>query len=128
MSTVLGLNPSVYDPGQDITGHATAVVTARRLVKIAGNRTGGNLSVAPCAAGDRTFGVAATDAAVGELVRVVRGAGRVVLVAASAAIAANAEVQAAAGGAVAPLAAGTAIGYAVTGAAAGSDAQISLYA
>ncbi|OBA86765.1 DUF2190 domain-containing protein [Mycolicibacterium mucogenicum] len=129
MSTVIGDNPSIYDPGRDITGQATAPVIARRLVKISGNRAAsGNLSVAPCAAGDRAFGVAGHPAATGELVRVVRGAGRVVLVTAAGAIAAGAEVQAAAGGTVATKAAGVAIGYAVTGAADATDAQISLYA
>ncbi|TDK88660.1 capsid cement protein [Mycolicibacterium mucogenicum] len=128
MSTVIGDNPSVYEPGRDITGQATAPVAARRLVKISGNRAvSGNLSVAPCAAGDRAFGVAGHAADTGQLVRVVRGAGRVVEITASGAIAAGAEVQAAAGGAVTTKAAGIAIGYAVTGAADATNAQISLY-
>lgn len=129
MSHTYGINPSVYEPGQDVTGQASADVTARRLVKISGNRSaGGNLSVAPCAAGDRAFGVAGHDAATGALVRVVRGAGRVVKITSSGAIAANAEVQAAADGKVTTLAAGRAIGFAVTGAADAADAEIALYA
>lgn len=129
MSTTLGINPSIYEPGADITAQATADVTARRMVKISGNRTaGGTLAVAPCAAGDRSFGVAGHDAATGQLVRVVRGAGRVVAITATGAIAANAEVQAAAGGKVATKSTGVAVGYAVTGAADAADAQISLYA
>jgi Uncharacterized conserved protein (DUF2190) len=122
-------NPSVYDPGADITAEATAAVTSRRFLAVSGNRTaGGNISVAPAAAGVRTCGVAGNDAAVGELVRVVRGNSRVVRVTASGAIAAGAEVQVAAdAGKAATKAAGVAVGYAITGAADATDAEISLY-
>lgn len=127
MSTTLP-NPSVYAPGADITGEATAAVTAKRFVAISGNRTtGGNIAVAPAAAGARPCGVAGHDAAVGGLVRVVRGNSRVVRVTASGAIAANAEVQVGAGGTVQTKAAGLAVGYALTAAADATDAEISLY-
>ncbi|WP_111512238.1 capsid cement protein [Mycobacterium kyogaense] len=129
MSTIIGTNPSVYEPGQDITGQATGAVTARRFVKISGNRTnGGNVAVTAAAAGDRALGVAGHDAAVGDLVRVVRGASRVVKVTASGAIAAGAEVQVGANGTAATKAAGVAVGYAITGAVDTADAEISLYA
>jgi hypothetical protein len=121
-------NPSVYDPGADITAVATTPVVARRFVAVAGNRVNGNIAVAPAAAAGRVFGVAATDSAAGELVRVVRGASRVVRVTASGAIAAFAEVQVAADGKAATKAAGVAVGYVVTAAADGTDAQVSLYA
>lgn len=122
-------NPSVYDPGADITAQATTAVVAQRFVAISGSRTaGGNVAVGPAAPGARTFGVAATDGAVGQLVRVVRGASRVVRVTASGAIAANAEVQVGASGTATALAAGKAVGYAITGAADGGEARISLYA
>lgn len=127
MSTTIA-NPSVYDPGSTITGQATAAVTAKRFLAISGNRTaGGNISVAPAAPAGRTCGVAGNDAAVGDLVRVVRGGGRVVRVTASGAIAAGAEVQVGANGTAATLAAGVAVGYAITGAADATDAEISLY-
>lgn len=127
MSTPL-LQVSVYDPGKDISAEATAAVTVRRFVKISGNRTsGGNVAVAPAAAGDRPCGVAGHDAGVGELVRVVRGNSRVVKVTASGAIAAGAEVQVGANGTAATKAAGIAVGYAITGAADATDAEISLY-
>lgn len=127
MSTVI-TNPSVYDPGADITALATATVTARRFLAISGNRSsGGNISVAPATAAGRTCGVAGNDAAPGELVRLVRGASRVVKVTASGAIAAGAEVQVGANGDAATKAAGVAVGYAITGAADGADAEISLY-
>ena len=67
------------------------------------------------------------DAAVGELVRVVRGGGRVVRVTASGGIAAGAEVQVGANGTAATKAAGVAVGYAITGAADAADAEISLH-
>ncbi|AWT55807.1 capsid cement protein [Mycolicibacterium smegmatis] len=127
MSTTIA-NPSVYDPGATITGQATAAVTAKRFLAISGNRTpGGNISVAPAAAAGRTCGVAGNDAAVSELVRVVRGGGRVVRVTASGAITAGAEVQVGANGTAATKAAGVAVGYAITGAADATDAEISLY-
>lgn len=127
MSTTIA-NPSVYDPGATITGQATAAVTAKRFLAISGNRTaGGNISVATAAAAGRTCGVAGNDAAVGELVRVVRGGGRVVRVTASGAIGAGAEVQVGANGTAATLAAGVAVGYAITSAADATDAEISLY-
>lgn len=121
-------NPTVYSPGADVTAQATTPVVAQRFVAISGNRVNGNVAVAPAAAAGRVFGVAATDAAVGQLVRVVRGASRVVRVTASGAIAANAEVQVGANGTATTLAAGKAVGYAITGAADAAEAQISLYA
>lgn len=127
MSTVIS-NPSVYDPGADITGQATATVTAKRFLAISGNRTaGGNIAVAPATAAGRTCGVAGNDAASGQLVRIVRGNSRVVKVTASGAIAANAEVQVGANGTAATKSAGVAVGYAITGAADTADAEISLY-
>lgn len=127
MSTTI-TNPSVYDPGKDITAEATATVTARRFLTISGNRTaGGNVAVAPAAAGARTCGVAGNDAAVGGLVCLVRGNSRVVRVTASGAIAAGAEVQVGANGTATTKAAGIAVGYAITGAADTADAEVSLY-
>ncbi|OCB56134.1 DUF2190 domain-containing protein [Mycobacterium vulneris] len=117
----------IYDPGRDITGRATAAVTGKRFLKISGNRTGGNIAVAPCAAGDRSCGVAKYDAASGDIVGVARGNSRVVRVTAGAALAAGDEVQAGAGGVAIVAAAGAKLGYALTAAANGADAEISLY-
>lgn len=126
-STIIA-NPSVYDPGADITGEATATVTARRFLAISGNRvSGGNIAVAPATAAGRTCGVAGNDAAVGALVRVVRGNSRVVKVTADGAIAANAEVEVGAAGKAKAKASGVAVGYAINQAADGTDAEISLY-
>lgn len=121
------MNVNVYAPGADVTAIATTAVLAKRLVGISGNRSGGNLAVAPCPAAGRAFGVAKDDAAVGELVSVARSAGRIVLVRAAGTITANAEVEVGAAGQVITKASGIAIGYAVTGATSGTDAQISLY-
>lgn len=127
MSTILG-NPSIYAPGADITAQVTAAVTARRFVAISGDRVaGGNIAVAPAPAGARAFGVAAHDAASGALVTVVRGASRVVKVAAGGAITAGAEVEVGAAGKAIAKASGVAVGYAVTGAVNNTDAEISLY-
>ncbi|GFG64571.1 hypothetical protein MKUB_29160 [Mycobacterium kubicae] len=121
------INPYSYAPGANITGEATATISARKFVKISGNRTAaGNLAVAPAAAGDRAFGVAAHDAATGQLVHVARGG--VVKVLASGAIAAGAAVQVGAGGAASTAAAGVVVGFAVTGAADGAVAEVAFYA
>jgi hypothetical protein len=128
MSTTISGSGTVYDPGQTITGQATAAVTAKRFLAVSGSRAaGGNVSVAPATAAGRTCGVAGNDAAIGELVRVVRGNSRVVKVTASGAIAAGAEVEVGAAGQAVTKAAGVAVGYAITAAASGADAEISLY-
>lgn len=120
--------PSVYDPGSDVTAEATGAVTARTCLAISGNRTsGGNIAVAQATSGGRIAGVARTDAASGELVALVRGNSRVVKITANGAIAAFDEVQVGANGRVITKTSGVAIGYAVTAAASGADAEISLY-
>lgn len=127
MSTTL-TNPSVYDPGANISAQASATVTARRFLLISGDRaSGGNLAVAPATAAGRVCGVAGNDAASGELVTVVRGSSRVVKVSAGADISAFAEVEVGTGGTAVPLDEGVAVGYAVTGATNGGTAEISLY-
>ena len=121
-------SPSVYDPGSDITGEATATVTARRFLAISGNRAaGGNVAVAPATAAGRIFGVAGNDAATGALVRVVRGNSRVVKVDAGGSIAAFAEVEVGSAGKAVTLASGVAVGYALTAATNNTVAEISLY-
>lgn len=120
-------NYGVYEPGADITGHASAAVTGKRFLKISGNRTDGNIAVAHADAAGRVAGVSKYDAASGQKVGVMRGNSRVVHVLASGAIAAFAEVEVGANGVAVTKAAGIAVGYAVTAAADGADAQISLY-
>jgi hypothetical protein len=127
MSTTISGSGTVYDPGQTITGVASAAVTGKRFIKISGDRSGGNVSVAPCASGDRSCGVAVTDANTGELVRIARGNSRVVKVTTGAALTAFQEIQAGAAGVAIPLAAGVKLGFALTSAANATDAEISLY-
>ena len=127
MSTTIP-NPSVYAPGQDVTGEATGAITARRFLAVSGNRvSGGNVAVAHATAAGRVCGVAATDAASGDLVTIVRGNSRVVKVTAGGAIAAFAEVEVGAAGRAVTKTSGVAVGYALTAAANASDAEISLY-
>jgi hypothetical protein len=127
MSTTI-TNPSVYDPGADITGEATATVTARTFLAISGNRAaGGNISVAPATAAGRICGVAGNDAATGDLVTLVRGNSRVVRVTAGGNIAAGAEVEVGANAKAVTKSSGVAVGYAITAAASGAFAEISLY-
>lgn len=124
----MSIDIDVYGPGRDISAQATTAVIGGRAVAISGDRVaGGNVAVSPAPAAARIFGIAKHDAAVGDLVSVARGNSRVVRVRAAGAIAANAEVEVGAAGAVITKASGVAIGYAITGAANGTDAQISLY-
>lgn len=115
----------VYAPGENVTGRPTTAVVNRRFVAIAGSRVGGNVAIAPAAAGGRAFGVAADDAAVRQLVNVLRGG--VVRVTAGGAIAAGAEVEAGAAGVAVTKTSGVALGYAITGAANNAVAEIALY-
>lgn len=118
-----------YEDGDDISGICTAAVTGKRCVKISGDRSGGggNVSIAHADAAGRIFGVSGYDGAIGDIVNVKRGSKIVVPILAGAAIAAFDEVEVGAAGVVVPLAAGVAIGYAITGTADATDAQISLY-
>ncbi|MEB3021305.1 DUF2190 domain-containing protein [[Mycobacterium] crassicus] len=121
-------NVGVYEPGRDITGRATASVTGKRFLKISGNRTGtGNIAVAPADAAGRVCGVSKYDAASGEIVGVARGNSRVTHVTADGAITAFAEVEVGTAGKAKALDSGKAVGYALTAAADGADAEISLY-
>ncbi|OPX11997.1 capsid cement protein [Mycobacterium sp. AT1] len=122
MSTVI-TQPWVYAPGEAITASATAPVTVRRIVRVSGNRdANGNIAVAPAGTGVVALGVAANDAATGQLVRVARGG--VVRVMAEASITAGAAVQVGAAAGVVTASTGTVIGHAVTGVAAGAVAEI----
>jgi hypothetical protein len=127
MSTTL-TNISVYAPGADITGEASADVTAKRFLAISGNRAaGGNIAVAPATAAGRICGVAVADALTGGLVTIARGNSRVVKVTAGGTIAAFAEVEVGTAGRAIAKASGIAVGYALTGATNNNDAEISLY-
>lgn len=117
----------IYNPGTDITAVASAAITGKTVVKIAGPMKSGLLQVAPAAAGDAAIGIAKYDVAPGEQVGIARGAGRIVTITAGAAITAGQEVETGADSTITPLANGKAIGIAVDNADSGSDAKISLY-
>lgn len=124
-----------YEPGKSITCKAGAAVTGKRAVAITGNRTsgpglsataeGGVYTVGAVSAGGRIFGVAAHDAAINELVTVLRGG--IVPIRAGAAISAFAEVEVDANGQVITKSSGVAIGFVATGASNGADAEVVLY-
>jgi len=120
-------NVGVYEPGRDLTVHATAAITGKRFVKVSGNRVDGNIAVAHADAGGRAMGVSKYDAPSGGKLGVHRGNSRVTFVRAGGAIAAGAEVEVGTAGQAITKASGVAVGYAVTGAASGADAEISLY-
>lgn len=117
------------EPGARVTGTPTAPVTGKKFVAISGNlQADGTWSIAPPAAGGRVAGVATYDGAIGSKVPIIRGRGYVCPITSNAAIAAGAEVEVDATGAVGPKGAGVAVGYAVTACAgAAQDARISLY-
>jgi Uncharacterized conserved protein (DUF2190) len=128
MSTTITTGVGIYAPGDNVSGEATATITAKTFLAISGNRTsGGNIAVAPATAAGRIVGVARSDAASGEVVTIARGGGRVVRVTAGGTIAAFAEVEVGSAGKAVTKASGVAVGYALTGATNGTDAEISLY-
>lgn len=120
-------NVGIYEPGADLTGVATGAITGKRFLAISGNRSNGNLAVAHATAAGRIAGVSRWDAAIGQLVGVARGSGRVIAVTAGGNIAAFAEVEVGSNGQAVTKASGVAVGYAVTAATSGGDAEISLY-
>lgn len=119
--------PDVYYPGTDLTGYATTAVAPFRFLTITADRTAGNITVGHAPAGTRSCGVSKSPAAAGELVGIARGSSRVVHVLASGALAAFDEVQAGADGQAVKKSTGIALGYAITSAAAGNPAAVSLY-
>lgn len=120
-----------FEPGHRLTAFATAGVTGKKFCAISASRqTNGDFSIGPPAAGGRIFGLVAYDAAMGQRTEVIRGRSMICPVTSTGAgIAAFAEVEVDATGAVLTKAAGVAVGYAVTAcpATAAAEAQIALY-
>lgn len=122
--------PYFEEDGDRLTCTPTAAVSGKRFVAISGNiQADGTFSVAPPAAGGRVFGVAAWDSPIGGKVTVLRTSNMILPVTLGAAgLAAGAEVQVDATGAVVALAAGRAVGFLLTaGGAIGDDAFLALY-
>lgn len=130
-----------YEPGKDLTGHVTksggvtgctfaamdATGEGHPSTAVSDATSGGNLPVTTPAAGGDTVGVFGHDAAQGKKVKLVRGAGKVVPIKASGAIAAGAEVQTTAAGLAIVLSDGKARGRCWRDATDGSLAMIELY-
>lgn len=126
-----------FDPGDDLTGQASAPVTGKRFVvpsgakqvasqALANDTLGGNIPVAHAGAGVKPLGVSTYDALAGEKVPVMRGH-KVVPVEAGAAMTAGQEVQSDATGRAITLAAGRPAGMVLNSpTAAGQTAIVAL--
>ncbi|ORV65303.1 hypothetical protein AWC03_02850 [Mycobacterium europaeum] len=123
MSTTLA-TPFVYAPGQDIPAVATADITSRQFVAVSADRDPGtgNVSVAPAAAGSRALGVAAWNAATGQLVHVARGG--VLKVVAGGPITAGDAIQVGVSGTAVTATTGVVVGQAIASAPNGGIAQV----
>lgn len=114
-----------------VTAQATAAVTGKRFVSVSGAAnpsTGALTGVTHTGAGLRALGVAARDAASGARLPVELRPGTIVPVTCSAAVAAGAEVEAAAGGKAVTKTSGVALGLAVsTTSAADTDVFVKLF-
>lgn len=130
-----------YDPGQDVTCHASVALTGGRCVAISADRrpggsggisdtSDGNLVVALPALNGRIFGVASHDAALNAKVNIMRPPKALPIEkGAAGAITAFQEVSVMADGRVQAIAATLAIGFALTGnaGAAGTFVEVDLY-
>lgn len=117
------------EDGERVTCTPTTAVTGKQFVKISGNANAdGTYSIAPAGAGEKVFGVAAWDAAIGQKVTVVAiTSGHIVPVKASGALTAGVSVKSGAlGVAVAATAADKSYGICLTAAADTTDAIIQL--
>ena len=110
----------VYSPGRDITGRAATPVAASRFVAISGDAVSGVITVGHAVAGGRVAGVAKHTADPGELVGLARGNSRVVRVEGP-----DGTPRAQCGKAI-PATTGKVVGYAITSAATGALAAISI--
>jgi hypothetical protein len=73
-----------FDPGDDLTGQATATIVGRRFIKVSGAKQigsqalsndtlGGSILVAHCGAGQQALAVSTYDCAIGYKLPIVRG-------------------------------------------------------
>jgi hypothetical protein len=132
MPTILNECLPLFERADELTGQCSVAVTGKKFVTITGNMQLDNTAtIGPPVAGGRCLGVAMYDCAVGKRVGIWVKRGLILPVitgAASGAMAALAEVQVDATGAVIPLAAGVAVGYLYTGTAGnGADAWLVKY-
>jgi hypothetical protein len=118
----------LFEDGSSPTCVAGAAITGKRFVKVAGTRSAdGLITVVPAAAGDKVFGVAYQDAAIGTRVVVWAEPGMIVPVKTGAvALTAGVEVQSDATGQAIVLAAGKSAGVVVEDSAIGADVMVAL--
>lgn len=115
----------LFRPGWHVTARATAQLTGKRFVGISADLDDdGVIRVGLPAAGARTFGVAAHDAATGTVLTILRRG--IIPVTAGGTITAGQEVQVDNVGRVVTLAAGVSIGQAVENATTGQDVAVAL--
>lgn len=119
-----------YEDGDELTCTViTANVTARTLVKIAGDLAAdGTFQITPAGAGDRALGVAMWDAVIGQRVTVHTISGHNIMpITQVGALAANDPVKPAAAGKCTKASAGdNSVGICLTSSADGADAMIAL--
>lgn len=114
---------NIFRPGEPWTGHAAGALTGGRFVRITAAPNNGNPTVNVPAAGGRTCGVAAQDAASGSKVTILPPGGRTEIEAGATLVAGD-LVESNASGQAIVLAAGICQGEVVKGAASGALAEI----
>lgn len=116
----------LFRPGADVTALTTGAVTGKTFVGVSATRdtATGLIKVAPATAAAKAFGVAASDAASGATVAVLRGG--IVHVACGGTITAGAQVEVGTGGKAVVLASGVAVGQALETGASGAEVLVAL--
>jgi hypothetical protein len=129
---------SLFEPGEDLTGHCTAPVVGKTFLKVSGVTPGGllggseNIRVATAGAGQWAIGVAGHDQILNGQVPMLNGPGKVVPVTAGAAITAGDKIMSDATGRAVPWVtaaseANNMLGVALDSAANGADCPVRLY-
>jgi predicted RecA/RadA family phage recombinase len=122
----------LYEPGQRLTGVATAAITGKTFVSVdpaanagVGKLDGTNIPVKPSAAGDIPIGVAAWDTPQGQTVTMIAG-GVLPIKAGGTAIQAGDKVGPGAGGTLVGASTNPNIGVALADAGVGADCMVRL--
>lgn len=116
-----------YRPGGDVTAVTTGAVTGKTFVDLSAALTTGLPSVNTATAAGKSVGVAASDAASGKRVAIIRGKGTILPVTAGGTIAYGAEVEVGSSGKAVTLASGKAVGRAWSAGTNNNDVVIELY-
>lgn len=137
MATKLNFCRPMFEPGERVTGSATAAVSGKRFLNPSANFSsgpglntsveGGNIKVAHATAAGPAIAVSEYDAASGKDVGMLGSPGMIVPVTADGAIAAGAAVEVGATGKAKTIGTGVRVGVCVSGATDGGDAFIKLF-